>query len=187
MIVEEKDKINDELNIEPEEKHAGRFLAKISDTTKINAIRWWFAGAVCFFIAWGTDLGNYPLDLMLVIGLVMGIVNIFLLHPMIYSMFDVKKNGKIANKKYYERTVWEGAFLKISEILKCVLAAICVFLIYVVINVLAVNVLELSSDSVFLAVEPFVYATLYLICYLFLSFLANKIVLIYQKLFKKGN
>ena len=34
------------------------FLSKISDNVKVGFFRWWFVGAIYFFVGWGTGLGN---------------------------------------------------------------------------------------------------------------------------------
>ena len=65
-------------------KYRSRSIRNISDGLKFFLVKWWFAGVVCWFFLIG--LGSYgiaPLDMILIMGLVTGIlwdlpVNIFI-------------------------------------------------------------------------------------------------------------
>lgn len=79
---------------------------------KVGFFRWWLSGAVYFFIAWGTNLGmkEDPLDLIFVLGVVTGVAHIFIFNPIVYGMFDIKRNGKIVNKNIMNERSFKMCF-----------------------------------------------------------------------------
>lgn len=93
-------------------------------------------------------------------------------------MFDIKRNGKIVNKKINERHIWEGALLKTFDFFMCLVVSILVYATYECINRLIIHFGNMSSTTVPFPVEPFGYATLFLIFYLIISFIVNKIILL---------
>ncbi len=171
--------MKEERNLpEPAEKKKS-ILSKIPDGVKVEFFRWWFVGAICFFIAWGTNLGkNDPFDLIFVLALVISLGHIFIFNPIVYGMFDIKRNGKIVNKKINERHIWEGALLKTFDFFMCLVVSILVYATYECINRLIIHFGNMSSTTVPFPVEPFGYATLFLVFYLIISFIVNKIILL---------
>lgn len=61
------------------------FLAKIPVWLKALFVKWWFAGAVCYFFVWGINLGA-PLDAIVLTGAVLGIVVDILVNPLFRYM-----------------------------------------------------------------------------------------------------
>lgn len=159
------------------------FVSKIPDSVKINLCRWWFFGAIYFFIAWGTNLGanSNPIDLIFFLGVAIGIANIFILNPILYSMFDIERNGKIINKKYYDRTIIEGVTVKLGEILKCLICSIGVFAIYTAINLIAIKLFSLDESEIWLQGEPILYGIFFLILYLIISKIVDLIHMVIEK------
>lgn len=134
------------------DKNERSFLSKIPDNVKVNICRWWLCGAIYFLLGLGTSLGtsDSALDLVFFLGIGIGIAHIFIFNPIVYSMFDIERNGKIVNKKYYERTILEGTFSKLAELLKCLICSFCVFFIYQFINLSIVNIFNLAEETVVL-------------------------------------
>ncbi len=164
--------------IQPDEKKKN-FLSKIPDGIKVEFFRWWFVGAICFFIAWGTNLGkNDPFDLIFVLAIVISFGHMFIFNPIVYGMFDIKRNGKIVNKKISERHIWEGALLKTFDFIQCLVTSILVYGAYECVNRLIIHFADLSETTVPFPVEPFGYASLFLIFYLAISFIVNKTILL---------
>ncbi len=169
------------------EKNEESFLARVPEGVKVAIVRWWFAGAIYFMLGWGL-LGELDsLDLMFFVGLGIGVAHIFVLHPLIYSMFNIKRNGKIVNKKYYERTILEGVAVKLGEILKCIVCSFVVGYIYVGINLLINLIFNLPSDTIKLGGEPILYGLFFMFIYVFLSLIAAKIVLLFEMIKNKKN
>ena len=162
----------------PSEKKPS-FLSKIPDGVKVEFFRWWFVGAICFFIAWGTSLGEKdPFDLIFFLALAISLGHVFIFNPIVYGMFDIKRNGKIVNKKINERHIWEGALLKILDFFQCLVVSILVYATYETINRLIIHFTNISETTVPFPVEPFGYTTLFLIFYIIISFIVNKAILL---------
>lgn len=157
------------------------FLSKIPDKVKINVCRWWFFGALFFLIAWGTNISSNKLDLIFFMGVGIGIGNIFIFNPLMYSIFDVERNGKLINKKYYERKVLEGVFVKLAEIFKCLLCSFLVWAIYQGINISFINILNLDENKIPFPAEPICYGIFFLLMYLGISAIVDLIIRIKDK------
>ncbi len=155
------------------------FFAKIPDNVKVAIARWWFAGAMYFMFGWG--LGFSGLDGIFWIGVAIGVGHIFVLHPLVYSMFQIERNGKIINKKYYERTIVEGSLVKIVEILKCLICTFAAAYTYGIINLTINAIFDYSSDTQKVGAEPITFGIFFLIAYLIISFISNFIYKLKEK------
>lgn len=142
-------------------------IGGLSDNTKSYFIIWWFAGAVYFFIGWGTTLGvnKDPFDLLFFLGLGMGLVTAFLINPIIYHMFSIKRKGTIANKQYFERTVWQGVLMKLLEFFKAFAINILIFFTYQLLNQGLILLFDLNPERIIVPGEPILYATFYTFYY----------------------
>lgn len=65
------------------------FLGKIPTWLKALFIKWWFAGAVCYFVMWGIGIKD-PLDLAVLCGAVLGLVTDVLVNPL-YRYLETDK------------------------------------------------------------------------------------------------
>ena len=150
---------------------------KISDNVKAGAIRWWLAGMCYFFIGFGTQAGAFadPLDLIFFLGIGLGVVTIFLYHPMAYRMFRIARKGKITNQSYFDRTGWQNAGLNLAEIFKNLLVVFLVYMTYQTLNLMLEQMLALPEGTVTIAGEPFGFATLYTFYYYLLAGLADTV------------
>ncbi len=147
-------------------------IKKIDDIYKIIFFRWWFSAAVCFFIAMGLQLGNQntTFELIFTLGLGMGIVNLFIFNPIITSVFDIKKRGKIANKKMNERSILEGVCYMLSEIFKSMITVYIVSWIYQGINMLINLVGNYSSTNMSFPLEPIGFGIIFTFLYQLLGY-----------------
>jgi len=139
-------------------------------------IRWWGAGAVYFFIGWGTNLGakSDALDFIFILGVVLGLFTIIVIDPIIYGMLDIeRKDGQLYNKKYHERTIMQNVYIRFSEILKGILISILVFLTYNFINMAIIEIFSKSSESVPLAGEPITFGLFYIAFYYLIRFIVR--------------
>ena len=128
-------------------------------------VRWWGAGAIYFFIGWGTGLGNQsdPLDFIFILGLAAGLLTITILDPIIYNMLDIeRKDGELMNKKYHERTIIQNVIVRTSEIFKAVFIVFLVFLTYNGLNILIINIGNLEPTEIPLKGEPILFGLFYL-------------------------
>ncbi len=163
-----------------EESHG--FLSKISDNVKVSFFRWWFVGAIYFFVGWGTKLGNSKtaFDFIFILALVTAVGMIFIFNPIVYGMFEIEQNGVIINKKINERSVWLGSLMKIGEFFKCFIVTILVFFSYQFINFGINKWFGNGSDTVVIKGEPIIYATLFIIFYNLLCFIVYKIYSLFK-------
>ena len=147
--------------------------SKISDNKKVTFFRWWFEGAVYFFIAWGTQLAmsTDPLDLLFVLAIVTTVVHIFIFNPICYAMFDIERQGYIINKKYYERKIWEGVLNYLGEFFRCLITVMLVFASYQGINKAIIAIFNYTEDVVVLKGEPIIYSTLFIIFYILIGWI----------------
>ena len=155
---------------------------RFSDNFKIGIFRWWFAGAVFFFIGFGTSLGqSSAMDLMFVLSLVLGLGTVFVFNPIIYRMFDVKDQGRIINAEYFARPLLRRVLYDLLEVLRAFVIVALIWGTYTMLNTVINAIAGNSPDTVSLGVEPFLFATLYL-CYFSLI---SKIVKGIRSLFRK--
>lgn len=141
-------------------------------------IRWWGAGAVYFFIGWGTGLGSQSdaFDFIFILGVVAGLVTIVVLDPLIYGMLDIeRKDGKLYNKKYFERTIFQNVFVRSAEIIKAIVIVIGVFLTYNLINIALIHLLDVSDTSIPLPGEPITFGIFYILFYYLIRYIIRLI------------
>lgn len=150
---------------------------KLSDNVKAGAIRWWLAGMCYFFIGFGTQAGAFadPLDLIFFLGIGLGLVTIFLYHPLVYRMFRIVRKGRIANQSYFERSGWQNAVFNLAEIFKNLFVVFLVYMTYQSLNLVLEQVLALPEGTVAVPGEPFGFATVYTTYYYLLAGLLDTI------------
>ena len=122
---------------------------KLADWVKLVFVKFWFAGAVCFFIIWG--LGGFfadELDLLFVTGIVLGMVTDLLTNNVL--RFFEKTEGENRRWIMVNRRGTAGLFLNIFY--GFVVLAL-VWGLYNVINLIAAG-LTGQPDRVVLGVEP---------------------------------
>ena len=81
------------------------FLGRIPAWIKAFFVKWWFAGAVCYFIMWG--LQNYvsdPLDLIVLTGVILGLVVEILVNPLLRYM---ERGEKEYDNYHFEERIEE--------------------------------------------------------------------------------
>ena len=94
-------------------------------------IKWWFAGCVCYFFMMGLGISTDPLDLLFIVGIVLGVVTDILVNPALHFMesdrkeFDSYMMFPFPFKKYW-------TFL--TNIIYYVVVVIIVGFIYTFIN-----------------------------------------------------
>lgn len=122
---------------------------KVADWVKMLFIKFWFAGAVCFFFIWGLGgfLTNEP-DLLAVTGMALGVVTDLMTNPVL--RFFEKTKGENARWMMVTRKTYSGLFL---NILYGYVVLFLVYTLYNVINLAAVRITGVA-DRVVLVVEP---------------------------------
>ena len=179
--------MKEEKNEQFPKKKKKSIFSKIPDNVKVEFFRLWFVGAIYFFIGWGTNLGNSmdPFDLVFVLAVVISFAHILIFNPIVYGMFEIERNGVIANKKYNERKIWEGALMKTLEFFHCFVVSILVYLSYELLNRWIIELTHSSEKAIPVAGEPFLYSILFLIYYVAISFIVNKSALLIKRIKEK--
>lgn len=114
-------------------------------------IKWWFAGAVCFFIMWGTGLKDE--DAILVVGVVWGVV-VDLLVNSIFRMLE-------SDKKEYNNYMMFPFPLKafwtfFTNIIYYIIVALIVNFCYLGVNEL-INLIKGTVGLYYIGVEPLLF------------------------------
>lgn len=129
-------------------------------TLYVFLIRWWSAGAVYFFVAWGTGLGQRTsiADLVFFLGLILGFFNSLVVNPILKSLFDIGWHKSYANSSFGERMAARGKDLSLA-----LASTVLVSLIYRLINTSAVRWFDLPEDQVFLPGEPILFGLFFVL------------------------
>ncbi len=143
--------------VDPGKKYRSKsFIDRIPSPIKALFIKFWFNGAVCFFIYWG--LGMYiwdTLDMIVVLGIVMGMVTDVLVNNA-FHFFAVTPGDNDKWMMFPKRKFWTF----FANILYAIVLVLLVAWIYNVINILF-NILKGTDGQIFLGVEPIMFGILY--------------------------
>ena len=151
-----------------------RRLQKYLTDRNISLIfRWWAAGAVYFFIGWGTGLGNqrFIIDFVVVMGLVMGVFNILIVNPALRLMFNISTR----NRPAHENTPWQRTSDYLLELVKNVFIVFLIAMLYITINQVAISLFDLPVDAVPLPGEPILFGLFYVVIFVLINFISTKI------------
>lgn len=120
---------------------------------KAAFIKFWFAGAVFFFVGWGLFIASSDqLDLTLVLGLVLGLA----IHLLANSIFFSMERGKGEYQPFMmfpQKKYWSFLFNLLYGIVLCILVSYT----YHFINVAAIALYQLPETSVALGAEPILF------------------------------
>lgn len=132
-------------------------LSRIPAWVKAIFIKWWFAGAVCYFVLMG--LGRYvtdPLDQLILSGAVLGIFTDLFVNPIFKYM-------ESSNKEYNAYMMFPFPFKQFwtffTNIIYYIIVGIVVMYLYSGINQLFVLWFNKYDGFVSLGVEPLLYGT----------------------------
>ena len=156
-------------------------LQKIPTFIKAIFIKWWFAGACCFFFLWGLGaVITDQLTLLFVFGFGLGVVT------------DILTNNFLrfleSSRKEYDKWIvfpwrkWWTIFLSIAVSYGLLFLVVKT---YDLINIIIINAQGLEPTSVPLGVEPLLFGVIYVAYEVALVWLRNLVVFIINKLTKK--
>ena len=123
-------------------------------------LRWWAAGAVYFFIGWGTALGNQAsiIDFVFTLGLVMGLFNMLIVNPGLRMAFNIAPERRPRTHAISQRI---SDYL--VEIIKNILIMLVIALLYVSINTAINLAFNLPADNISLPGEPILFGVFYVL------------------------
>lgn len=118
---------------------------------KAIVLKWWFAGAVCFFIMWGIGLKDE--DAILLVGVVWGVVVDLLVNPILRMLeSDKKEYNAYMMFPFPLKAFWTF----ITNIIYYMLVTVMVNLCYLGVNEL-INLIKGTEGLYYVAVEPLLF------------------------------
>lgn len=144
-------------NIDLGKKYRSKgFIDKIPDWIKALFIKFWFNGAVCFFIFWGLGMLIFGLDMIVVMGVVLGMVNDLLVNN-VFHFFAITPGSNNKWMMFPKRKLWTF----FANIVYSTLILFIVVWIYSIINI-AYNAIMGTTNQIGLGVEPVFFGILYM-------------------------
>lgn len=148
-------------------------LAKVPTWIKALFVKFWFAGAICYFCLWG--LGNYinsQLDLVVLTGIVMGLItDLIINNAFLYFQSDKREYEKYMFITVSGKKIWPI----FANIILGIIEQFGVIGIYSLINS------QIDNPSKMLGVEPILYGLFFVLIDMALISIKHLI----QKLIKK--
>ena len=142
---------------DPGKEYRSGLLDKIPSWVLALFVKFWFNGAVCFFIFWG--LGLYVtdmLDMIVILAVVLGMVTDVLVNN-VFRFFETYKGQNSKWMMFPKKAYW--TFL--ANIPYAGLVLYCVIMIYNTINVVG-NMMQGTENEMILGVEPLLFGLFYL-------------------------
>lgn len=131
-------------------------------------VRFWGAGAVYFFIGWGTGLGSYsdPFDFIFMLGVAIGLLTIAVIDPLVFNVLDIeRKDGSIRNLKARNRSIMQNVIIRSGEFLRSLIIVVFIFFLYNILNIAIINILSLPETEVVISGEPILFGLFYIMFY----------------------
>lgn len=147
----------DQKRTDPGKKYRSGFLDRIPDTVKALFVKFWFGGAVCYFVLWG--LGVYVadmLDMIVLLSVILGMITDLLTNNILRLVETVPH----ANDKWMmfpKKKFWTF----FANIPYAALVLVCVIWFYTAINTVIGAIIG-SPDSVTIGVEPILFGIFYM-------------------------
>ena len=148
-----------------------RLKAFFTDQRSAMLIRWWAAGAVYFFIGWGTSAGRSMIDLIITLGMVMGLLNILIINPALRMAFNIGPD----KRPQHENTFLQRLSDRLVEFLKTFFIVFTVAMFYQVINRTIIAARDLPLDTVPLPGEPIMFGIFYIFVFWCIDLVVSKI------------
>lgn len=139
-------------------KYSNKRGFHIPATLKIIGLKFWFAGAACYFFLWGLGLYVHGLDMLLVLAIGLGLVTDIMVNRLLRNM-EPEPRDYDKWMMVTARSFW-SVFL---NVLYSGVILFCIFQVYGVLNyLLGVNASAGGTEEVaMLGVEPLLFGLLY--------------------------
>ncbi|MGB1249528.1 MAG: hypothetical protein ACPG8W_02780 [Candidatus Promineifilaceae bacterium] len=133
-----------------------------TDRRIVLILRWWSAGAVYFFIGWGTSLGNQAsmIDFVFSLGIAMGVFNMLIVNPGLGMAFNVGKRRVPGGN-----TISQRVSDYLVAMLKNILIMFVIALIYVGLNSAINAAFGLPASNISLPGEPILFGVFYVLVF----------------------
>lgn len=155
-------------------------LSKIPHWLIALLVKWWFFGAICYFVNWG--LGTYvtnTLDMFVLTGLVTGIVVDVLVNPIFrFLETDRREYDNFTMFPFPLKAIWT----LFANIVYYVAVTYGASLIYLAINL----IIQAVDPAGFLAIEPILFGVFMLIFDMIFIGIKDAVVYLIKKNRRKG-
>ncbi len=178
--------VNTENAPEVSDAEISRYTAKkkhrIPAWLKIVFVKFWFAGAVCYFFLWGLGMYLHGIELMVVLAIGLGVVTDLMTNRILRRFEPTER----AFDKWMMVTVRQFWSIFVNVIYSGVVLY-CVFRTYYVINMLmGVNPdVSHTEEEAMLGVEPILFGLFYLGFDMLLILVKNTLIKIFRDAEKK--
>lgn len=121
---------------------------------------WWLVAAIYFYVGWGTGLGNRisSVDLILVLGIVTGLSETYILETIVARFW-----GVIVREKPDRKAVGKNVVMRLTAVLRSIIILWIVTLLYAGINRVIISLASLSADAIPFPGEPITFSILYML------------------------
>lgn len=155
-------------------------LSKVPTWLKAVFIKWWFAGAVCYFIMWGLSIDS-GFDRVVLCGMVLGLVVDILVNPLFkYMESDRREYDSYMMFPFPFKAYWTF----FTNLIYYVFVMYFVNLAYGGLNEL-INFMSNTTNSVYVGVEPLLFGTFCVIVDMAFIGIKDLIVFLVKKSKKK--
>ncbi|WP_125608134.1 hypothetical protein [Lapidilactobacillus bayanensis] len=145
-----------------------KWLSKDRNISRI--IRIWGAGACCLFIIWGSPIGQETVvDMISVMGIVLGIVEMFVLTPL--------ANHLIGLKPKHSQSIYRRVVTRLAVFAKVLITLVFVFGSYYYFTELLIGHGMITSTAL---IEPIGFGLLYMFYFEILHWISNSIRKIWE-------
>lgn len=157
------------------------FIDKIPDWIKAIFVKFWFNGAVCFFIFWGLGMLIFGLDMLVVMGIVLGMVNDLLVNN-VFHFFAITPGSNNKWMMFPKRKFWTF----FANIIYSTIVLFIVVWIYSIINIVY-NAIMGTTNQIGLGVEPVLFGLMYMAVDMLFVGMKNLIIRIVSDAKEKAN
>ena len=157
-LVNVEKKAYPKTNVDPGKQFRSSALSNVPNWIKVLFVKFWFNGAVCFFIFWG--LGLYVtnmLDMIVVLAIVLGMVTDILVNNAL--RFAESYEGQNSKWMMFPKKRYWTFF---ANIIYAFVILMCVIWFYNIINTIG-NSIAGTTDKVFIGVEPILFGISYML------------------------
>lgn len=166
---------------DPGRAYRSSFIDKIPSWILALFVKFWFSGAVCYFIFWGLGLyvGNME-DMIVILAMVLGMVT----DVMVNNVFRFFETYKGQNTKWmmFPQKAWWTFVLNIPYALVVLLG---VMWFYEILNA-GLNMMNGSMDVLYVGVEPLLFGLSYMTIDVLLITIKNTLISIVNDAKKKN-
>ena len=173
-------------NMSPRQKQREFDPYKVDKFSRIPAwikalfVKFWFAGAVCYFIMMGLKIGN-DLDRLVLVGAVMGLIVDVLVNPLFrYMESDRREYNAYMMFPFPFKAFWTF----FTNLIYYIIVIACVNFCYLGLNEL-INLIKGTEQVIHVGVEPLLFGVLTVACDMLFIGIKNAVVLLIKKLKNK--